>query len=110
MNFPALKNLKFSSTGFSGINVLMILRRISTYVTVLLLFGMIGWLGYTWYRAVYAYEWTEAQKSEYRNKYAGETSFREERFTRTVETLKERIRLHQNPPSGGKDIFTGNAL
>lgn len=71
---------------------------------------MAAWLGYVWYSAVYAYDWTEEQKNQYRREYAGETTFREERFNHTVEALQERARLHQTLPQVTKDIFTGQSL
>lgn len=75
-----------------------------------LFLATISWLGYLWYYSVNAYSWTEDQKKEYRSTYAGQTSFREERFTQIIELLKERIRLHQNQPSVTKDIFTGSSF
>ncbi len=72
--------------------------------------GVSGWLGYFWYMSVYAYDWPEDQKNQYRNQYAGETSFREERFNATIGVLQERIKLHQGLPTVDKDIFFGTDL
>lgn len=82
------------------------LRRTSPYIMWSLFLGVILWLAYVWYSSVYAYNWTDDQKNQYRNTYAGETSFREERFTQTLAVLKERIQLHQTLPVVIKDIFT----
>lgn len=110
MKFTFSKTPTLNLKSFSVASILHGLRRVSKYLIWCILLGTIIWLGYLWYSAVYAYDWTEEQKNQYRNEYAGETSFREERFHHTVEVLRERIRLHQTLPTVGKDIFTGIAL
>ena len=94
----------------SGKKILSVLRRASSYTMWFLFVAVISWLGYLWYYSVHAYNWTEQQKTEYRSTYAGQTSFREERFNQTVELLKERIQLHQTLPTVTKNIFTGTTL
>jgi hypothetical protein len=108
MNLPFIKDFSFRK--FSGKKILQTFRRMSKYILLALLLGVSVWLGYFWYLSVYAYDWTEEQKNQYRSEYAGETSFREERFNRTVDVLKERIQLHQTLPAVKKDIFFGRDL
>ena len=106
MNFSFTKKSNFSFKAFSANATLAGLRKASSYIMWTLFVVVILGLGYIWYSATYAYSWTEEQKNEYRTTYAGDTSFREERFNQAVALLKERIRLHQNFPSVIKDIFT----
>jgi hypothetical protein len=108
MNIPFFHSLNLRD--LCGKKVLQFFRRASKYVLLLLLLGIAAALGYFWYVSVYAYDWTEEQKNQYRGEYAGETSFREERFNRTIEVLKERISLHQTAPVVKKDIFFGTDL
>lgn len=107
MKFSFSKNSNFTLKVFSGKRLLRTFRHVSKYIIGLLFILIALWLGYVWYASVYAYEWTEDQKNQYRSEYAGETSFRQEKFTRTVDILKERIRIHQTPPTVEKDIFLG---
>ncbi len=86
------------------------MRRLSTYAIWLLFLGVLSWLGYIWYASVSVYQWTEEQKSQYRNEYAGQTSFREDRFSHTVSVLQERIRLHGTRPTVVKNIFIGDSI
>ena len=107
MNLELPKNLTSRVKGFSP---LCFFRRVSRYILWIIFLGTVSWIGYLWYSSLYNFEWTEEQKNSYRSEYAGETSFRAERFTSTVNILKERIRLHQAAPLVQKDIFTGGGF
>lgn len=108
MNLPFLHNVNFRK--LCAKKILQFFRGASAYLLLLILLGIAGALGYFWYVSVYDYDWTEDQKNQYRGEYAGETSFREERFHHTVEVLKQRIDLHQTLPAVKKDIFFGTDL
>lgn len=108
MNVPFFQNMNFRK--LCGKNILQFFHRVSKYILLLLWLIVAGALGYFWYVSVYAYDWTEEQKNQYRGEYAGETSFREDRFNRTVEVLKQRIDLHQTLPAVKKDIFFGTDI
>lgn len=110
MKFTLSKKPIFTFKKPSRMMVLNSLRRFCKYGIWFLFLGVVIWLGYIWYVSVYAYNWTEEQKTQYRNEYAGETSFREDRFNHTINVLKERIRLHQTLPVVNKDIFMGAEL
>lgn len=110
MDIPFVHKSNFSLKRVSGQRVFVVLRTASRSLVALLFFGVLGWMGYVWYVSLYAYDWTEEQKTQYRSQYAGETSFREDRFDRTIGILKERIRLHGEAPVVIRDIFTNTPL
>ena len=110
MNLSFSQKTKLSFKKVNGQRVFIFLRTVSRSLVLLLFLGVLVWMGYVWYVSLYAYDWTEEQKSQYRSQYAGETSFREDRFNWTVDILKERIRLHGENPAVTKDIFTNTPL
>jgi hypothetical protein len=98
-------NLKVSKTA-----VLRSVKRFSSFlVTFSFLLAFIFMLLF-WYRYLYAFDWTEEQKQGYRSEYAGETTFREEKFNQTIELLKKREDAHQGVPEVSRDVFFSTAL
>lgn len=110
MNLALPKKLHFSLKNFSGTGILQLSRRVSRIFLWILFLGAVGWLGYFWYTSIHDYEWNESQKTQYESEYAGETSFRAERFNNTAGVLEERARLHQTLPAVKRDIFVGISL
>ena len=102
-----LKKFRLSISSLSSIQILQVLRKISRTILWILFLGTICSLAYLWYESLYRYQWSEEQKKQYRSEYAGQTTFRAERFDHTVDVLRERIRLHEGTPRVKKDIFRG---
>jgi hypothetical protein len=98
-------NLHFSTKG-----MLHGLKRISRFIVFFTFLLTFVFMGLFWYRYLYAFDWTEEQKQGYRNEYAGETTFREEKFDQTIELLKKRDELYQTAPQVSRDVFFGKSL
>lgn len=107
MKLGISKNFILTLSHFGGIRLVQVLRRVTRYLLWILFLGTACGVGYLWYASLYQYQWTDEQKKQFRTEYAGQTTFRTERFDHTVEVLQERIRLHQNLPTVKKDVFTG---
>jgi hypothetical protein len=108
MNLTLPKNFSGFTRHFSSKNILRVAKKISWYLLILLFLATLGWLAYTWYFFIQTYAWTEDQKTTYRNEYIGETSFRQEKFNRTLDALQKRTEAHQGTSGFSKDLFTGN--
>lgn len=61
--------------------------------------------GYSWYRNLYQYQWSDQQKTEFLEKNFTETAFQEKNFQDVVARLKERSRIHEQDLILERDIF-----
>jgi hypothetical protein len=109
MQIQLSKNRKVNLS-LSGTAVLRGFKKLSGLLVILSFLLSFIFMLIFWYRYLYAFDWTEEQKQGYRSEYAGETTFREEKFDQTIELLKKRENAHQGGPTVSKDVFFGKSL
>lgn len=71
----------------------------------LALVGVLIWGGWEWYRSLYLFSWTAAERSQYIDSKLQVTQFNEAKFQAALDSLAKRQEAFNNVPTVGRDIF-----
>ncbi len=109
MEIAVSKNKKINIQ-FSKKSLLKVFKEISRFLLPIVFLGCVLFAVSFWYSYIYSFDWTEEQKQVYRSEYAGETTFREEKFDAIIDLLKKKDNLHQTLPETPRDPFFQKSL
>lgn len=66
-----------------------------------------GFVAFQWYRDLYQYRWSEAERKSYLEQTVKETAFQEKKFLEVVDRLERDRVLHMTEKAVERDLFAG---